>query len=141
MKIPDTNLLIYAVGSGSTHHAASRRWLSGALSGGAPVGFAWVALLGFVRIVTNPRIVANPLTHAQATALVQAWLAAPTATVLHPGPGHADALAAMLAVVDQGGNLVNDAHLAALAIEHKATVVTFDSDFSRFPGLRFDRPR
>ncbi|MBE7325899.1 PIN domain-containing protein [Nocardioides sp. Y6] len=140
MKLVDTNVLLHAINTRSPDHQAAKGWLDRALSGGAPVGFAWLALVAFIRLATHPAIFERPLTAAQAMGQVQAWLAAPTAAVLHPGKDHPQTLARMLAAAGGAGNLTNDAHLAALAAEHKATLVSFDSDFSRFPGLRWERP-
>lgn len=142
MKLVDTNLLLYAVNADERdHHVVARRWLDGALTGGALVGFPWLALVGFVRIVTHPSIVPNPLSQSEAMDLVDDWLGARAARAVHPGPQHAVILRRLLDGAERGGNLTNDAHLAALAIEHKATVVTFDGDFGRFPGVRSERPR
>jgi len=141
VRIPDANVLVYAVNEDSADHRVSRSWLDGALSGAAPVGFAWLALVAFLRIATRPGLLASPLTTADALDVVDAWLGAPTATVLHPGPRHAGLMRDLLVSAGAAGNLTNDAHLAALALEHKATIVTFDSDFGRFPGVRWAEPR
>ena len=141
MRIVDVNLLLYAVNPGATQHRLANRWLNEALSGGAPVGFAWLVIIGFVRIATNPRVFARPITTAQAMDQVDQWLEARSASVVQPGHGHAAVLRRLLDHVGTGGNLVSDAHLAALAIEHKATVMTFDTDFGRFPGVRWETPR
>ncbi|TYL45778.1 type II toxin-antitoxin system VapC family toxin [Nocardioides sp. BGMRC 2183] len=138
MRLVDTNVLLYAVDRRSEHHRASRRWLERSLSGDATVCFSWLALLGFVRIVTNDRIAATPLTTTEALDVVDAWLGARSARIVHPGSRHPALLRDLLK--SRTGNLVNDAHLAALALEHKAVVVTFDSDFGRFPGVRWERP-
>lgn len=140
MRLVDTNVLLYAVNASSVHHRPARHWLDHALSGGAPVGFAWLSLIGFIRIATLPSVFEHPLTTDQAMDLVDDWLAAPTARVLHPRSGHTAALRQLLGSVGAAGNLTNDAHLAALAREHRATVVTFDSDLSRFPGVATLRP-
>lgn len=140
MKLVDTNVLLHAINTSAREHRVAKAWLDGALSGGAPVGFAWLALVAFVRIATHPSIFERPLSHAQAMEQVESWLGSPSATVLHPGTGHASSLAMMLTALDRGGNLTNDAHLAALAVEHRAVLVSFDSDFSRFPGVRWERP-
>jgi uncharacterized protein len=140
MKIVDANVLLYAVNSASHHHRASLRWLDGALSGADAVGFAWVPLLAFVRLATRPGLFPSPLPAEDAIAQVADWLGAPTAVPVDPTPRHADLLGRMLAVVGAGGNLVYDAHLAALAIEHRASVVSYDSDFGRFPAVRWDSP-
>lgn len=141
MKLVDTNVLVYAVNASVVHHHVAKRWLDAALSGGAPVGFAWVALVGFVRLVTNPSIFPEPISTDAAMDQVEAWLGASPAAILQPGPRHASLMREMLRDIDRGGNPTNDAHLAALAREHRAVVVTFDSDFERFPGVRSERPR
>lgn len=141
MRLVDTNVLVYAVDTRSPFHNASRRWLDHALAGGEPVGFVWQALVGFVRIVTRAPFVATPMTVGEAMDQVDSWLGARSAHLLHPGPHHATLLRGILQAVGTGGNLTNDAHLAALAIEHKATIVSFDADFARFPGVRWERPR
>ncbi len=140
MKIVDANVLLYAVNSASDRHEPSRRWLDGALSGSDAVGFAWVPLLAFVRLVTRHGLFPSPLPPEAATAQVAEWLGAPTAVTVEPTPRHAELLARMLAAVGAGANLVNDAHLAALAIEHRGSVVSYDSDFGRFPDVRWHRP-
>ncbi|MBC9957920.1 type II toxin-antitoxin system VapC family toxin [Yimella sp. cx-51] len=135
MKIVDTNVLLYAVNAGSAPHSACRAWLIDALEGAEGVGLPWVSLLGFIRISTNPRIFEHPLTSAQATDLVQAWLAQPSALTPEPTPRHASILAGLVAPSGVAGNLTTDAHLAALALEYDAEVVTMDRDFERF-GVR-----
>lgn len=132
MKVVDANVLLYAVNEDSRHHRAARQWLDTALSGGDVVGFDWVVLLAFVRIATHSSIFANPLTVDSAFEIVDAWLGSPGAQLLSPTPRHAELLQSLVGTVGVGGNLVNDAHLAALAVEHRADVVSFDRDFERF---------
>lgn len=140
MKLVDANVLLYAVNTDAPHHERSRRWLDGALSGRATVGFAWIAVLAFVRLSTRAGLFPQPLTADSALSRMDAWLAADPAVLLHPGPEHARLLRSALSTTGAAGNLVNDAHLAALALEHKATIVSFDDDFARFPGVRWERP-
>ena len=140
MKVVDANVLLYAVNSAAEHHAASRRWLDRALSGGDTVGLAWVAMLAFIRLTTRPGLFPSPLHPEAAMAQVTDWCNAPGAVVVSPTPRHVDVLSGLLAKVGTGGNLVNDAHLAALAIEHRASIVTYDSDFGRFDGPRWATP-
>lgn len=140
MRIVDANVLLYAVNSDSEHHEASRRWLDGALSGADTVGLAWVPLLAFVRLTTKVGLFPAPLTPAEATRRVVEWCGAPSSTLVHPTPRHPNVLAELLEQVGAGGNLVNDAHLAALAIEHRAVIVSYENDFGRFPGVRWESP-
>lgn len=140
MRVVDTNVLVYAVASRSAQHAASLAWLDAALDGADDVGFSWNALLAFVRLTTNPRIFPSPLTATDAMAQVHDWLAAPSAHVLHPGVRHPEILERLLVARGVAGNLVNDAHLAALAIENRASVVTYDRDLARFDGVRAISP-
>lgn len=140
MKLVDANVLLQAVNTDAADHRQAKAWLDGALSGGSEVGFAWLALIAFVRVATRPGIFARPLTAGEALATVQAWLGAGTARVLHPTARHADVLAGLLGAAGTAGNLTNDAHLAALALEHRAELVTFDADFDRFPAVRWHRP-
>ncbi|MFI5047685.1 MAG: type II toxin-antitoxin system VapC family toxin [Acidimicrobiia bacterium] len=140
MKVVDANVLLYAVNTDARHHERSRSWLDGALSGSDTVGFAWLALLAFVRLSTKVDLFPAPLTVDEAFDRVDAWLEAPPAVVVTPGAGHAGILRRLLGDIGVGGNLANDAHLAALAIEHRATIVSFDNDFSRFDGLRCEAP-
>ncbi len=138
MQIPDVNLLLYGQDSGSPHHRAARDWVESKLSGTETVGFAVVVLIGFVRISTNPRIFAAPLQPTQALDQVDAWLARTATTVVHPGPGHLSLFRSLIEHTGTAGNLTTDAHLAALAIEHQATLASFDGDFHRFPTLKLD---
>lgn len=137
MILPDVNVLLYAVNRGSPQHATAKNALVAAYVEGA-VALAWPALLGFLRLSTRPGIFPRPLPVADALAAVQAWLQHPAAVVAHPGTGHAAILARLLLAANQGGPLVSDAHLAALAIEHGARLLTFDRDFERFAGLRLE---
>lgn len=140
MRIVDANVLLYAVNTASEHHESSLRWLDGALSGADSVGFGWVPLLAFVRLSTKDGLFPSPLPPDDAIGQAVEWLAAPTAVLVSPTARHAQILRGMLAQVGAGGNLVNDAHLAALAVEHRAGVVSYDSDFGRFDGVRWSRP-
>ncbi|MCL1898239.1 MAG: type II toxin-antitoxin system VapC family toxin [Micrococcales bacterium] len=141
MKLVDTNVLVYAAYRPSKFHLDSLGWLDAALSRGEPIGFAWLALIGFVRIATNPKMTDPPFSRTAALDLVEAWLGAPSAYILEPGPRHAEFLREMLTVAGSSPNLTNDAHLAAIARQHKATVITFDSDFGQFPGINWAQPQ
>jgi toxin-antitoxin system PIN domain toxin len=140
MVIVDANVLLYAVNEASPHHRVARGWIDQALSGDEPVGFAWVVLLAFLRLATLPTVFPNPLSVDVAYDLVDEWLAATAATIVHPTPRHAGLLGDLLKGAGTAGNLVMDANLAALAIEHGARLCTLDRDFARFPGLQTFAP-
>jgi toxin-antitoxin system PIN domain toxin len=140
VKLPDVNLLVYAADESSRHHAQARPWLEQTLSGTEEVGFAWMVLLGFVRISTNPAAFGNALAPARAFEFIDSWLEAAVATVVHPGQRHADHIRELLMPLGTAGNLTTDAHLAALAIEHGAELCSSDNDFSRFEGVRWTNP-
>jgi len=140
VKLLDLNLLIYAVNRDSAPHQAARAWLEDVLSGGEAVALPWVVLLGFLRLTTNRRIVARPLTAQQAMLVVDGWLARPMVIVLHPRDEHWRILRELLGASGTAANLTTDAHLAALAIEHDAELCSADGDFSRFARLRWMNP-
>lgn len=140
MRLVDANVLIYAVDSTARHHAVSKRWLDRALNGSETVLMPWVSTLAFVRIATSPRLLPAPLTSQQALQIVHTWLARPNVVAPEPDAQHTHRLSELLDAVGVGGNLVNDAHLAALALQWGATVVTFDSDFGRFPSVTWESP-
>jgi hypothetical protein len=140
VKVVDANVLLYAVNKVASHHTAARSWLDGVLAGGEAVGFAWVALLAFLRLSTRPGLFPRPLSLAQAVGVVELWLGQPAAIVLHPTERHLSLLNGLLDAVGSAANLVNDAHLAALALEHGAEIVSFDSDFARFNGVQWSPP-
>ncbi|MEJ7764429.1 MAG: type II toxin-antitoxin system VapC family toxin [Acidimicrobiales bacterium] len=140
MKLVDANVLLYAVNSDAVHHERSRRWIDGALSGEDTVAFAWIALLAFVRLSTKVGLFPAPLTVDQAMDRVDSWVGAGPAVVVEPTAQHGTILRGLLRSVGVGGNLVSDAHLAALAIEHRCGVLSFDNDFARFPGVEWTLP-
>ncbi len=140
MKLVDLNLLLYAIDEGSPQHGRARPWLEEVLSSTEDVGFAWIVLLGFVRISTNPVILEYPLGSDQALDYIDGWLAQPSATVVQPTERHAARLRELLEPLGTAGNLTTDAHLAALAIEHGGELCSADTDFARFAGLRWHNP-
>jgi uncharacterized protein len=133
-------VLIYAISERLPHHESAKAWLEDALSESEPVAFAWIVLLAFVRIVTRPGLFPRPLESATALDLVDDWLASPASVVLQPTSRHTDILRGLLRDSGTAGNLVSDAHLAALAVEHGARVCTFYRDFARFAGVRSFTP-
>jgi toxin-antitoxin system PIN domain toxin len=138
--IPDLNLLVYAYNSDAPHHPKARAWWEGLLNGREPVAVPWAVILGYVRLMTHPSVLVTPLEPAVSIRHVRTWLDLPLVSVLEPGPRHLDILAAMLEALGVAGNLTTDAHLAALAIEHRAELHSNDTDFGRFPGLRWRNP-
>lgn len=139
MILLDANLLIYAHVEDFEAHAAARAWLDERLGGTARVGLPWPSLLAFLRLVTNPRIFARPEPMADAWTQVDEWLHAPAAWVPSPTARHAEVLATLVPAVTRP-NLVPDAHLAALAIEHGLTLCSTDGDFARFGDLSWMNP-
>lgn len=140
MKLVDANLLLYAVDETSPHHAVAKPWLERQLSGPETFAFSWAVLLAFVRLATNPRVFAAPLTAEEALDLVDSWLEQPCATVVHPTERHSRILRELLTPLGTGGNLASDAQLAALSIEHGAELCSGDGDFARFPRARWHNP-
>ena len=140
MIIPDINLLLHAHDSLFRRHEAARGWWEALMNGTGSVGLPWVAVLGFIRIATNPKILENPLEVAGACVRVRSWLGRPQTVLIHPGDRHADILFDLLEEAGSAGNLTTDAHLAALAIEHQAELHSTDADMARFPGLRWRNP-
>ena len=140
MKVPDVNLLLYALDEGSPKHARARPWLEELLSASEPVGFAWPVLLAFLRLSTRAQLFANPLDPAEAFDVVAGWLAQPCALIVHPTERHLGIMRGLVEPLGTAGNLTTDAHLAALAIEHGGEVCSADTDFARFPGLRWVDP-
>jgi uncharacterized protein len=140
LVVVDANVLLYAVDTASNHHEQSRSWVDSSLDGAEAVGLAWIALLAFIRIGTNPAILPTPMTVDEATGQVEVWLGAPAAVVAQPTARHAGVLRGLLSESGTAGNLTTDAHLAALAIEHGADLVSYDRDFARFAGVRHRLP-
>lgn len=140
MILVDANLLLYAYQPRAAQHVRAKQWLERALSGSEFVRFAWVTLWAFIRIATNPRVFEQPLTVSEAEAIVSSWLARPNAGILDPGERHWEILRGLMHDGQTSGALVMDAVLAAIALEHGATLYSTDRDFSRFPNLKYVNP-
>ncbi|MGO9593370.1 MAG: type II toxin-antitoxin system VapC family toxin [Steroidobacteraceae bacterium] len=140
MILIDANILIYAHVSSFAQHNLARDWLDQQLNASAPVGLPWASLLAFLRLVTNPRVFEQPEPISDAWQQVRAWLSSETAWVPQATERHADILGKFLTLPGVHGNLVPDAHLAALAVEHGLTLYSTDGDFARFQGLRWINP-
>jgi uncharacterized protein len=140
MILIDANLLLYAYHPRATQHEKSRAWLTEVLSGTDLVRFAWLTLWSFLRIATNARVFERPLSVSEAEAAIASWFAQPAAGILEPGERHWDILRELMREGQTTGALVMDTVLAAIAVEHGATLCTTDRDFARFPGLRWVNP-
>jgi toxin-antitoxin system PIN domain toxin len=140
MILVDANLLVYAHVQSLPQHARARAWLDEQLNASGSVGLPWPSLLAFLRLVSNPRVFEYPEPIVQAWAQVQAWLGCQAVWIPQPGERHPALLGELLALPGVQGNLLPDAHLAALAIEHGLTMCSTDGDFARFPRLRWMNP-
>ena len=138
MRTPDVNVLVYAVNRDAPQCSTAARWLEDAFADPAGIAFTWHALAGFLRLSTERRIVSSALSLDTALDVGNEWLSHPRARIIGPTDRHAPVLARLLIGAGRGGNLVSDAHLAAIAIEHGAVLGTFDRDFERFAGLRME---
>jgi len=136
----DANVLLYAVDKASPFNASALAWLEEVLNGPRRVGMAWPTLTAFLRITTHPRALARPLAPVSAWSHVEEWLACDSVWIPAPTERHADVLAGLLASYDLRGNLIADADLAALAIEHGLTICSTDTDFARFREIRWINP-
>jgi toxin-antitoxin system PIN domain toxin len=136
----DANILIYSHVESFVQHKAARAWLDQQLNGSTRVGLPWVSLLAFLRLVTNPRVFERPEPMVDAWHQVRAWITCETAWIPQPSERHADLLSELLVLPGVHANLVPDAHLAALALEHGLTLCSTDGDFARFSALRWLNP-
>lgn len=140
MILLDANLLLYAVNADAIHHHSAKAWLQKTITDGESVALSWTVVLAFLRVSTRPGLFANPLRVEDALEVMNEWLTQENVVIIHPGPMHWKMLGELLGRVGTAGNLTSDAHLAALAIEHEATLCSTDSDFARFPGLNWKNP-
>jgi uncharacterized protein len=138
--LPDLNLVIYAYNVDAPAHLASRSWWESLLNGSEPVVIPWAVVLGFVRLMTHRTVLRTPMQSTIAVAHVRSWFARPNVQHIEPGAEHLDVLDRLLTATGTAGNLTTDAHLAALAIEHHCELHSNDTDFARFPGLRWRNP-
>jgi len=136
----DANILLYAVDDRSHHHPTATAWMDEQLNGSRPVGLPWASLGAFLRVITNRRIAEDPLSAEQAWGHVSDWLASDVAWVPAPTARHAEVLGDLVIRHRITGDLVPDAQLAALAIEHGLTVYSADSDFARWPTVSWVDP-
>lgn len=140
MIIPDINLLVYAYNSDAPDHERARLWWEASLSATRPVGLAWAVMLGYLRLMTSRSVLIDPFSPTQAIGHMRSWLERPQVLVVGPGTRHLDLIEELMRAGSAAGQLTTDAHLAALAIEHQAELCSNDSDFGRFPGLRWTDP-
>ncbi len=140
MRLPDANVLLYALDDTSARHHRAKAWLDAALSGSEEVGFAWVVLLAVLRLTTKPAVFAHPLRPDEAFDIVDEWLAQPCSLVVHPTARHSALMRGFLGAGGTTGNLTTDAHLAAHSTEYGAAICSYDADFSRFAGVRLIDP-
>ncbi len=140
MILVDANLLLYAEDQQSPFHEPARRWWDAQLSGASPVCLCWTVINAFIRIGTNPRVFEHPLSIHQSISRVQSWLDQPCTRLVQPTSKHWIVFQKMLSEGQAAANLVTDAHLAALASEHGCVLMSTDTDFSRFPGIKWRNP-
>lgn len=140
MIVPDINLLLYATVSGFPQHEPAKTWLEDVLNGTTPLGLTPPAIFGFIRIGTNGRILASPMSVAAATGRIRDWLELPHVRVVPPGPRHLEIAFGLLEAAGTGADLTTDVQLAAAAIELDAELHSNDTDFGRFEGLRWVDP-
>ena len=140
MILVDANILLHAYNGGSPQHQAAKKWWEQQLSGTQAVRLAWTTILAFLRIGTHFRVFSHPMAMKEAVSAVSSWLIRPMVDILHPSTTHWTTLSQLLINSGIHANLTSDAHLAALAIEHGAILVSSDLDFSRFKGLLWNNP-
>lgn len=140
MILPDINLLIYAYNLDAPWHSEARSWWETCLSETKPVALPWVVLLGYLRLISSRNVLADPFLPGEAIEHIKSWLERPQVQILQPGARHLDLVDGLMNAAQATGKLTTDAHLAALAIEYQAELHSNDSDFSRFPGLRWTNP-
>jgi uncharacterized protein len=138
--VPDINLLVFAYNEAAPRHDAARAWWEGLMIGRERVGVPWAVVVGFVRLLTHPAVLEQPVSPLAALDRVRQWFGREQVQSLDPGPRHLAILEELFESTGVGGNLTTDTHLAALAIEHQGELHSSDADFGRFPGLRWHNP-
>ncbi len=140
MILLDVNVLINAVNTDSPLHVTAKRWMEAKLHAGEKIAIPWAVLKGFVRITTNARIIPKPLTLDEALQTIEGWVSLSNVSILHPTDRHMEVFTSLCRASNATGNLITDAHLAALAVEHGIQLASSDADFARFPGLQWINP-
>jgi len=140
MIVPDVNMLVYAYDSSSAHHEAAAEWWKRCMTGNDEIGLPTVVIFGFVRICTNPRIFRSPLTVEETSCRVASWLARSQVRIIEPSAQHVGDVLALLRETGTAGNLTTDAQIAVLARQENAVLHSNDTDFLRFPGIRWHNP-
>ena len=140
MIIPDINLLIYAHNAADPQHTLAKKWWESSINGSNPIGLPWIVMGGFIRLMTHPRVLENPMKTADATDCVRTWLDQASVIVLEPGKNFPIIFFNFLEDLGSAGNLTTDAHIAALAVEKQGEVHSCDLDFARFKGLNWTNP-
>lgn len=140
MIIPDVNLLIFAHNRDAPDHRSAKKWLEDLMRSGKPVGIPWIVISGFIRISTHPKILKEPVTVEESIGITRSWLARNNVRIIEPGSRFQELFFAGLEKLGTAGNLATDAYIAALAVEYQAELHSCDTDFHRFPGLRWKNP-
>jgi len=141
VRLPDVNVLIYAHREDSTpDHPRYAEWLIALATGPEPFALSVLVLSALVRITTNPRVFRRPSTLDEVFSFITQLVQRPTARIVAPGPDPLPIFERLCREAAASGKLVADAQHAAVAIEHGCTLVTTDSDFDRFQGVRWQHP-
>lgn len=140
MILPDANLLLYFVNLKCKEHAIIYPWWKKTLNSGVPVLLCHPVIFAFIRLSTSGRIMVEPLTVEEAFGYVENWLEFPSVNWVESGSDYFSRTKSLLIDAGTGANLVTDAQIAAIALEHGATVYSADTDFLRFPGVKLKNP-
>jgi toxin-antitoxin system PIN domain toxin len=140
MKIVDVNILVYVVNRDAVQHDQVREWWESTINSDEVIGIPWIAMLGFLRLITHPRLNPTPMTSEDAVAKAETWMGLPQVRIIQETENHWSVLRELLVATGTAGNLTTDAHLAAIAISQGATLVSCDADFGRYKHLRWENP-